>query len=150
MTYYSLKDPMEAFEVADVIARRYGDSQQIRVGLSEIILNAIEHGNLEIGFEKKSKLLSSGSYLDVVSQRLQDGKYADRIVHIYAVELRDRVSITVIDEGRGFDPAPFLRFDEARKNLPHGRGIAIARLNCFDELSYSEKGNAVTCISCAH
>ena len=147
LKHYSLRDPMQAYELAGEIASSYGDSQHIRIGLNELILNAIEHGNLEIGFEQKSALLKSGEYLDVLADRLHDEKFAERQVNIYVAELSDRVTFTIVDDGPGFDPSPYLTFDDARKALQHGRGIAIACLSCFDEVSFSKKGNAVTCVA---
>jgi hypothetical protein len=51
--------------------------------------------------------------------------------------------ITIIDEAAGFDHAGFLRIDRVRAFGLHGRGIALANLMNYDELTYRGRGNRV-------
>lgn len=41
----------------------------VRTGLREVLVNSIEHGNLNISFEEKSQHLSKGDYLELISAR---------------------------------------------------------------------------------
>ena len=53
------------------------------------------------------------------------------------------VRVTVRDQGKGFDPAPFLRVEPTRLFDTHGRGILMAKAMSFDELEYRDGGREV-------
>ena len=40
----------------------YHELHSIAIGLTEILINAIEHGNLEVSYKEKTTLLDSGKY----------------------------------------------------------------------------------------
>ena len=130
---------------------RYMDSREVtnvRIALREMIINAIEHGNLNIGFKEKSQALDSDSYFSSISQRQKDERYANRKILIdYAVDSRG-VRYIITDEGEGFDAAQLLKRDLSKINEEmeaHGRGIALAR-EIFNSLQYNKKGNKVKLI----
>ncbi len=54
------------------------------------------------------------------------------------------VTVTIEDEGAGFDWRAFVDYDPLRAFDPNGRGIAIARAMSFDRVAYNERGNRVT------
>lgn len=147
--HYCVREPLEAVDLARSLSADFKDAQRIRLGLHELLLNAIEHGNLEIGFQMKTMLLYSGAYLDALAFRLKNRKYAGRHVDLYVETTETEVSFTIADQCRGFNPTPFLGLTEEIDNslLPHGRGIAIAGRNCFDKLTYNDKGNVVVAVS---
>ncbi|MBN1515693.1 response regulator [Candidatus Sumerlaeota bacterium] len=121
--------------------------ESIRVALNEIIVNAIEHGNLEISYEEKNKLIENfENYRSVIEQRSVDSRYKDRRVLIRSRITSNEARFIIEDEGKGF----------AHDNLPdptdvenlmnsHGRGILMARIY-MDELLYNEKGNVCTIV----
>jgi anti-sigma regulatory factor (Ser/Thr protein kinase) len=53
------------------------------------------------------------------------------------------ITLTIQDEGDGFDWRKYLEFDPERAFDPHGRGIAMARMMSFDALDYQGNGNTV-------
>lgn len=69
---------------------------QIGVALEHAILNAIYHGNLEIGTE------STGN-ASLIEQRLRESPYMKRRVHVEIRITRDEAQFLVRDEGRGFN-----------------------------------------------
>lgn len=116
------------------------------LGLSEMMNNAIEHGNLGITFEEKSMALKASRFYPMAIDRTHREPYKDRVVTVRSrvfPPLR-RIEYFVGDQGDGFDwralPDP-----KDKQNLlnRHGRGILIARY-AFDEIIYNEKGNEVT------
>jgi len=130
---------------------KYMDHKKVyilRIALREIIINAIEHGNLNISFDEKSQLIDNDNYFVFVAERQQDSKYRDRRVQIeYSIDPR-KVLYQITDEGDGFDHKKILTGESVnvnKKMLGHGRGIAMAK-NCFDELNYNGKGNQVILI----
>lgn len=118
-----------------------GDLVTIEMGLSELVTNAIEHGNLSITFDEKSKATDSNMLQDLYEQRLSDEKYAARIVTVTYEYNADECSWLIEDQGDGFDlskvPDP-----TAVENIEslHGRGIMMMRL-FFDSITYLGCGN---------
>jgi len=117
----------------------------VRLGLHEILVNAIEHGNLGITFEEKAGALAEGKFMELIRSRQQDPRYRDRRVRVEYRLSSDRVEFLVEDEGAGFDHAGMLNRDIRvgdSRSLMHGRGIKLA-LACFDIIEYNDSGNQV-------
>ncbi|WP_455366302.1 response regulator [Kaarinaea lacus] len=133
----------EARHAATALAKLASDPNKVVVGLFELFVNAIEHGNLGIGFDFKSELQKSGGWLDEVERRQQLPENQDKTV-VVDYQIQDgNVSYTVTDRGQGFNYREFLTVNAARSLNTHGRGIAIARLLSFDLLDYRDPGNQV-------
>lgn len=125
-----------------------GSVLMIKMGLQELIINAIEHGNLNISFEEKSKSMDEKRYLDFIRERQTDPRYKDRMVSINYELNNKRVQYSISDEGEGFDYDAIMRKVEKKVEkdfLPHGRGINMARI-LFDKMEYNSKGNQVLVI----
>lgn len=115
----------------------------IRVGIREILINAIEHGNLEISNEEKTKFLREGIYQDIIKERLNDPKYKNRKVSVEYKFTESEIIYKITDEGNGFDVYKYLnKKDIHLSDSMHGRGIFIAK-NAFDRILYNKKGNSV-------
>jgi PAS domain S-box-containing protein len=130
---------------------RYLDEETsafLMVCLREIVLNAVEHGNLEIGFEEKSEAQRNGTYFEFILRRQKEKPYSDRRVAVEYSITPERATFRVTDDGNGFDHGRFASPDPRDLSvtvLEHGRGIFMAR-NAFDKLIYNEKGNQVTLV----
>lgn len=117
----------------------------LRIALREIIINAIEHGNLNISYEEKTEALMDDSYFDFILQRQNNPTYGRRRVEIFYSIDNEKVVFRVTDEGDGFDHEKILSENSAEANeamLAHGRGISMSK-NVFDEIKYNKKGNQV-------
>jgi anti-sigma regulatory factor (Ser/Thr protein kinase) len=112
-------------------------------GLTELLVNAIEHGNLGISYAEKKRLRLEGGWNDEVARRQRLPEYRDREVRVRVARRPDCFEFTVSDEGAGFDWRRYLDFDPERAADPNGRGIAMARLLSFSRLEYLGSGNAV-------
>jgi CheY-like chemotaxis protein len=119
------------------------ETMGIRLGLDEIIINAIEHGNLNISYREKSKAIQNNSYEKLISDRSKLQKNKKKEVTIKYTYSDNFCEWIIEDEGEGFDPdsIPNPITSEGTEML-HGRGIFITRFQ-FDELEYLEKGNKV-------
>jgi len=121
------------------------DRMGIRLGLLEIIINAIEHGNLGITYIDKTKATESREFdlHDLIVERGNQEPYKSRSVNIQFQMNAEMCEWVITDEGEGFDwqdvPDPN---DPANLMCMHGRGIMLARLN-FDEVIYVGRGNQV-------
>lgn len=112
-------------------------------GLTELLVNAIEHGNLGITYEEKKRLRLAGGWNDEVARRQALPEYAARSVRVRVARRPGSFEFTVSDEGSGFDWRRYLDFDPERAADPNGRGIAMARLLSFASLEYLGSGNTV-------
>ncbi len=115
----------------------------VAVGLLELFVNAVEHGNLGIRYEEKTKLVLEGHWEQEVERRLMLSPYRERHVTVTLVRDAQAVALTIHDQGEGFDWQQYLEFDAKRAFDPNGRGIALARKSAFDSVRYEGKGNQV-------
>lgn len=119
----------------------------LRGALQELLLNAIEHGNLEISFREKQQALAADEYESLVSHRLTQPRLKQRQVVSsvrYEPETK-RVAYRIADEGAGFQWRSLLaKPKEAYSDdAENGRGILLAR-SLFPDLTYNDRGNEVT------
>ncbi len=116
----------------------------IKIALREIIINAIEHGNLNISYEDKTEAMMNDNYFAFISERQSDLEYSDRKVNIvFSIDEAEFV-VKITDDGDGFDHEKMKR-EKNRANdemLSHGRGIFMTQ-GIFDEMRYNKKGNQV-------
>lgn len=118
---------------------------EIKIALQEIIINAIEHGNLEISFKDKSKFLENGINIeDIIKKYSKKEKYSDRKVTITYCNNKNKVIYKIKDEGKGFNWKNTVKKIIKKDNLmlEHGRGLLLAN-KYFDKLKFNEKGNEV-------
>ena len=119
----------------------------LRAALQELVMNAIEHGSLEIRYHDKIDAIAKDRYDDLVHRRLQDALFRNRRVTIRAVldKARRLLQYHIADEGKGFKWKA--RFGHHLDMCPtadaSGRGIFLARA-FFPDISYNESGNEVT------
>ena len=120
---------------------------QLRSVLYELLCNAVEHGNLEIGYQKKQQALVQGRHEELLRQRRAVSCLNVRriTIHVRYESDAERLIYRIVDEGNGFAWRRFLqRTDQTyRPAAVNGRGIFIARSLC-PNLTYNERGNEVT------
>lgn len=133
----------EARDVAAILANACPDPDSAIVGLTELLLNAVEHGNLGITYEEKSSMRDKDEWQREVSRRLALPENAGKRVEIRFERDEDTVRFTIRDSGNGFDWSRFLDIDPSRAFDTHGRGIAMARRLSFSSLDYRGSGNEV-------
>ena len=146
------------FGLADLVSHRlaggvigYGGQDSVlgvKLCLREIIINAIEHGNLQIDYNEKARAQQEGNYIDFLKERQRDPAIHARTVRVDYSLNRRRAIFRVSDEGRGFDHKIFMNREPEDLNISgvyNGRGILMAR-NEFDKMYYNRKGNKVTLV----
>ena len=140
---FSLRTLDEARLLTNAISQMYPDPKRVATGLLELLVNGIEHGNLNISYEEKTHLLMSRQWHEEVEKRLRQPEYQDRKVVVQYEKGPNQITLTITDEGQGFDWAPYLEIQPERVFHLHGRGIAMARRISFDSLDYQGCGNRV-------
>ncbi|PWC31108.1 response regulator [Azospirillum sp. TSO35-2] len=140
---FRFRTPQEAQNLAITLSSIAQTSHSLTFGLSEILMNAVEHGNLGIGFEAKGRLKTSGMLGREIEARLDSSEHRDKHATLHVERSDSRVIFTVTDMGRGFDFNRYLTVDAFQSTATHGRGIALARMVGFDQLTYVGNGNRV-------
>jgi len=115
----------------------------LRIGLYEIIVNAIEHGNLGISYDDKSQALQNHHYTQLLKERMDKANREGKKIFIHCTYNRDKITVKIKDQGKGFNfkDLPDMNTSETIMSA-HGRGIFLTSLY-FDHLEYSEPGNNV-------
>ena len=117
--------------------------ETLAMGLSELLVNGIEHGNLGIDFAEKSRLRENDCWEDEIRRRMTLPEFKGRAVRLRVRGEPTRWIFEITDEGEGFDWRRFLDFDPERAFAPNGRGIALSRQLSFSSLTYIPPGNRV-------
>lgn len=131
----------EAESLAVFMANCFPDPRRVLSGLGELLINAVEHGNLGIGYEKKHELVKAGTWRTEVLRLQQSPEHAQKEAIVSVSRKKDGIYIVIEDQGEGFDWKKFMAIDLSRAGDSHGRGIAQAKATSFDKLIYNEKGN---------
>ncbi|MBM4223144.1 MAG: ATP-binding protein, partial [Gammaproteobacteria bacterium] len=132
--------------LAELLSRHYPDKNNALVGITELFINAVEHGNLEISYEDKTALLANGRWIEEIEQRSNNEKYSHRTVEVYFEKNEVEIVLVVEDDGKGFKWGAFEQIDPRRMMATHGRGIMMAKSLSFTSLLYEEPGNRVIAI----
>lgn len=141
---FELKTMAEAKEVANAISICYPQPRNMVGPCTELLVNAVEHGNYGITFEEKSGLILDGMWEDEIEYRMNMPKNRDKKVNVKLTKKIDSIELYICDDGNGFDPQPYMKLDPDRAHKVNGRGIYLAGLE-FDKLEYIGKGNEVVC-----
>lgn len=124
------------------------DRLGLHLGLLEILNNAIEHGNLEITYDEKSKALEGEAHewSELVRRRCETPEMAGRLVDLEFHLTTDRCEWLITDQGSGFDYNSIPDASDPEKLLAlHGRGILLATMQ-FNEVKFIGRGNQVRLI----
>ena len=142
---FEIKHFLEARKLANYLARFSNEPGRYVMGLTALLINSIEHGNLGLGFEAKKKHLLENTYDDEISGRLENPIYRDRkvTVELFRKDEDGIYNVVIKDEGQGFEWQEFVDFDPTRITEPSGRGIAMAKIMNPDSIEYWGKGNVV-------
>ena len=119
----------------------------LRAALQELVMNAVEHGCLELRYRDKIEAMAKDQYDALIQQRRQDARFRDRRVTIRAIydKRQQIVTYQIADEGKGFNwkSRGNLRVDACPTGDASGRGIFLTQ-SFFPDLHYNDKGNEVT------
>jgi anti-sigma regulatory factor (Ser/Thr protein kinase) len=114
----------------------------LHLSLTELLVNAIEHGNAGITFEEKSEWLSKHRTIQaLVEERLKRPENLGKLVRLQYSIGPMQSEFIITDDGDGFDTSIVKKLGKD-VSLVHGRGILLSRKS-VDKLEYNEKGNQV-------
>lgn len=140
---FIFRTPQEARDLATLLANTAPDPGRIVLGLSELMLNAIEHGNLDIGYDRKTALIENGSLEQEIERLLNSTEFSNRHAEVRVRRSDGELSFRIRDQGAGFNWQGYLEMSPERAFDTHGRGIAMARMLSFERVEYAGLGNEV-------
>ena len=135
----------DARDLATFIANFYPEPEDVVIGLSELLINALEHGSLGIDYDMKSELVRENRWEAEVERRQGLPENVDKLIRIRYERTDGEIDVWIADEGDGFDWADYMELDPDRITDNHGRGIALAGMKSFDSIEFQGNGNEVLC-----
>ena len=129
--------------VAGILASMCPDPDAVSSGLVELLLNAVEHGNLGISYDEKKRLMFEDSWEKELRHRLTLPEYAGLSATVTVERGESTLDFRITDQGKGFDWAQYLDIDPKRSLDPNGRGIAMSRRFSFASVEFEGAGNVV-------
>ena len=148
---------LDAGVIADYLARfllnahfcSKEEYHQFYVAFMETLINAIEHGNLELPSSiKGTDFAQFAQFEELRETRMADPHFNTRKVNISFMYSPQRFSLTITDEGKGFDWKSFAIHDgppDMLNTQSHGRGFMLIH-HIIDEVFFNEAGNSITLI----
>jgi two-component system cell cycle response regulator len=119
----------------------------LRAALQELVMNAVEHGCLELRYHDKIEAMAKDQYDELILGRRQDVRFRNRRVTIRAIYDKRQQILTyqIADEGKGFNWKSRVKsdFDVCHPGDASGRGIFLAH-SFFPDITYNDRGNEVT------
>ena len=117
------------------------EKKRVTVAFHEALVNAHEHGNLELRSEWRDE--PGTGELDLFSEikkrRLEDDLYAERKLEIKIYFDGTSVFLQVRDEGPGYNPVELREASAGDDAAPHGRGLKLIR-HFMDDVAIREGG----------
>ena len=120
------------------------DVPMLKTALGEVLLNAIEHGNLGIDLKEKSVAISRNAYPELLRRRSEDPRHAGKVVTLHVRMTRDKLTYRVIDQGEGFDHRALFGRDP-HATAGSGLGLFFAK-SYFSRMIFRGRGNDVTLV----
>lgn len=143
---FRIKTLNDAQNLSALLANECPNPRLAAVGISEILINAIEHGNLHITYQEKTRLHEKTEWLAEIERRLAMPENCNKTVLVQFSKTSSHINIRITDEGVGFDWRQYQILDSNRVFDNHGRGIIMARSLSFENMIYHGNGNDVECI----
>ncbi|MGE5472504.1 MAG: response regulator [Bacteroidota bacterium] len=131
----------DAGQLAAFLALACPNADQAVLGISELLINAVEHGNLGLSYADKARLKREDCWQSEISRLLKQPENAAKRVRVAFERSRDRITLRIEDEGSGFEWQDYLELSPERACDPNGRGIALARMMSFGNITYEGCGN---------
>ncbi|HEY7646840.1 MAG TPA: hypothetical protein VH858_17495 [Hyphomicrobiales bacterium] len=145
---FRFRTPEDVEQLVPLIARIFPKPERAAPGIFELMMNAIEHGNLEIGYDRKADWVAAGIYQQELRKRLDMMPYAGRWAEVSINRRTDGVMIVIMDQGCGFCWQDLVANEGAAAPdvaaEPECHGLAKAKRECFDALRFNQFGNQVT------
>lgn len=131
----------EASRLAAFIAQACPNPEASVLGISELLVNGVEHGNLGLTYAEKAQFKLDDSWREEIDRRSALPENTAKRVRLSFQRNGKTITLRIADAGNGFPWQDFLDFNPDRACDPNGRGIALARMMSFSSIHYEGCGN---------
>jgi len=138
---FAIRTLEEAGELATLVARACPNAEAALFGISELLVNGVEHGNLGLSYAEKSQLALDNCWKSEVDRRSEHPDNLGKRVRLSFRREAHQITLRIADEGRGFSWQNYLELDPRRACDPNGRGIALSKMLSFSSIHYEGCGN---------
>ncbi|TWT58436.1 Nitrogen regulation protein NR(I) [Thalassoglobus neptunius] len=133
-------------EIRETVQERWifdeNESLRFASAVDEALTNAYFHGNLEVSSDLREE--DPNAYHDLANTRRKQEPFRSRQIHVELNMSKEEVSITIVDQGSGFDPEALPDpTSPGYLERPSGRGVLLMRA-FTDSIEFNPTGNAVT------
>lgn len=135
----------DAEYLATFLAQFFPNPEKVVFGLSELMVNAIEHGNLGISYDEKTELNKKGIWQEEIERRIELTENKYKRANVSFLRESSSIILSIKDEGKGFEWEKYTEISPDRATDNHGRGIALSKLMSFHDIKYLGNGNEVVC-----
>lgn len=143
---FNIRTVEDARSLAILLSQLYPVPQRVNLGIVELLINAVEHGNLGIDYADKTRLVLETRWDEEIEYRLTLPENAEKYVDVEYEREPELIRLTIRDQGKGFDWRGYMSIEAERALDPHGRGIAMSRMISFDHIEYLGQGNIVQAV----
>jgi CheY-like chemotaxis protein len=117
---------------------------RVSIALQEALVNAMQHGNLEVSSDLKEK--DDKGFQELIQKRRREKPYLSRRVHVTSRESPAEAVYVIRDEGPGFDPSKLPDpTDPSNLDRVSGRGLLLIR-TFMDKVHHNPAGNEITMV----
>jgi CheY-like chemotaxis protein/anti-sigma regulatory factor (Ser/Thr protein kinase) len=138
---FAIRTIDEAVQLAAFVAQACPVPEATALGLSELLVNGVEHGNLGLSYAEKSRLKLNDGWREEIDRRIALPENATKRVFLSFRRTATSITLCITDQGRGFNWQEYLDINPERACDPNGRGIALARMLSFTSIHYEGCGN---------
>lgn len=119
------------------------DRWQFAMAIDEALVNAMHHGNLEVGSDLRDSE-NEQDYYDAIRDRKQTSPFCHRRVRVEAEFSDQHICVQISDDGKGFDATCVADpTSEANLHRVSGRGLFLIR-SFMDQVCHNQAGNQIT------
>lgn len=79
----------DALTLAPILATFFPNPKKVLLGISELLINAVEHGNAGISYDEKTELTASNTWKAEVNRRIDADEHKHKSVRVCFERLAD-------------------------------------------------------------
>ncbi|MDH5580346.1 MAG: response regulator [Bdellovibrionales bacterium] len=136
----------EINSISIFLSNLYPDPGRVKNGIKALLINALEHGNLEVKYKEQNHEINLEEWERQLLKKQHLPENKNKIVKVAFSKNNEEFILTIEDQGSGFDWRRYLELDQSNALKSYGRGIAMANKISFDKVEYNKIGNKVTTV----
>ena len=138
--HFRIQTPSQASSLAWLLSQQAQQTDHTYLGILEILINAIEHGNLHLKPSERKSLLSKDDFRQELELLSKQSPFCTKWVEVDFSSDDCFATIEVTDQGFGFDWQSSLNQNHSAKSWANVRGFHKIKNAGFINLHYRNNG----------